>query len=267
MKTTSRWFGAGIAALSLGLAGVSAVPSARADSFDFTRSELLVERGHIIELAMHRGHAVLVVRRTVHNGGPRHDQATFHIDVPWGAVATGLRTLGSSHGRPHWFPGELMEAEAAAEKYRELTGIGGYYPKDPALLSWRGQTHLALQVFPCPPGQDKTVEYTLAVPTHYENGAYHLRLPALGTDKLTASIRARAAQPGDQLLVGGTPPPALIRPESGAELDFALVPSAAPVLGGELVQSEFAPGRVLTRYAAQAAPRLSRVPRGAACAA
>ena len=31
---------------------------------------------------------------------------------------------------------------------QELTGIGGYYPKDPALLSWRAQGQLALQVFP-----------------------------------------------------------------------------------------------------------------------
>ena len=35
----------------------------------------------------------------------------------------------------------------------ELTGVGGYYPKDPALLSWRSQSQLALQVFPVAPSE------------------------------------------------------------------------------------------------------------------
>src|SRR5262245_38773630 len=103
---------------------------ASADEVSGLRSPELVERKHAIALKMFRSHAELTVRRTVHNGGPRHDQATFFIDVPSGAVAVGLRTLGTLSGRPHWFSGDLMEAEAAAAKYRELTGIGGYYPKD-----------------------------------------------------------------------------------------------------------------------------------------
>ncbi|HEV8246752.1 MAG TPA: vWA domain-containing protein, partial [Polyangiaceae bacterium] len=193
----------------------------------------------------------------------RHDQAMFYIDVPNGAVATGLRTLGTRAGRPYWFSGELLEAEAAAEKYRELTGIGGYYPKDPALLSWRSQGLLALQVFPCPPGGDKVVEYTLVIPTEYRDGAHHLELPPLGTEQLVASIKAHAADPKDRLLVGGTPPPAIIKPEWGTSLDFALVPHDTPRLGGNLVATEFAPNRILTRYAVEAAPHLSEVPRGA----
>ena len=91
-------------------------------------------------------------------------------------------------GAPRWFVGELMEAEAAAAKYHELTGIGGYYPKDPALLSWRSQGHLALQVFPVPPGERKTVSYTLEMPTEYRDGRHELTIPALG--------RGRRARPG-----------------------------------------------------------------------
>lgn len=236
---------------------------AAADEVSGMRSELLVERAHDITLTMHRDHAELVVRRTVHNGAEKSDQATFMIDVPDGAVATGLRTLGSLGGKPHWFSGELMEAETAAEKYRELTGIGGFYPKDPALLSWRSQKLLALQVFPCLGEQSKTIEYTLVVPTHYAHGAFHVEMPALGTESLLASYKVRAADTRDELLVGKAPPPPVVRPERDAPLDIALVPRSLPPLGGELVETEFAPGRVLTRYAVRTAPRLSEVPRGA----
>jgi hypothetical protein len=227
------------------------------------RSELLVERAHDVALTMHRDHAELVVRRTVHNGAEKSDQATFFVDVPEGAVATGLRTLGRLGGRPHWFSGELMEAEAAAAKYRELTGIGGYYPKDPALLSWRSQELLALQVFPCLGRQAKTVEYTLVMPTHYYDGAFHVDVPALGTETLRASFKVRSADARDRILVGKAPPPPVVRPEPETPIDIALVPRSLPTLGGELVETEFAPGRVLTRYAVRAAPRLSEVPRGA----
>jgi hypothetical protein len=239
-----------------------AAPAA-ADEVSGLRSDLLKERSHEIAVTVHRDHAELVVRRTVWNGADKSDQATFLIDLPSEAVATGLRTLGSLGGKPHWFSGELMEAEAAAEKYRELTGIGGYYPKDPALLSWRTQNLLALQVFPCVGGQSKTVEYTLAVPAQYRDGAFHVEIPALGTDELRARFTVRAADSRDKVLVGGAPPPAVLRPEVETPLDVALVPRSLPLLGGELVATEFASERVLTNYAVRAAPRLSEVPRAA----
>src|SRR5262245_47087544 len=189
-RRRTRWLGSGIAAVLTCAVGFG--PRALADQVGGTRSDKLREKTHVIEATLGRGHATLVVRRTVHNDGERPDQATFHIMLPDGAVATRLRTLGTSAGHPTWFEGELMEAEAAAAKYRELTGIGGYYPKDPALLSWRSQNHLALQVFPCPPAEPKTIEYTLEVPTDYEDGRHHLRLPSMGTDALNATLVVRA---------------------------------------------------------------------------
>jgi hypothetical protein len=250
------------AAAFFSLAAATASP-ALADEVSGLRSELLTERSHDITLTMHADHAELVVRRTVWNGAEKSDQATFFIDVPTEAVATGLRTLGSLDGRPHWFRGELMEAEAAAAKYRELTGIGGYYPKDPALLSWRSQGLLALQVFPCLGRQSKTIEYTLALPTTYRDGAFHVEVPAFGTEKLGANIVVRSGDSRAKLLVSGAPPPPAVRPEHDTPLDVSLVPRSLPTLGGELVATEFAHERVLTRYAVQAAPRLSEVPRNA----
>src|SRR5262245_53110535 len=110
----ARW------AWALALSSAFMAAPAAADQVSGLRSELLEERSHDIAVALHRDHAELVVRRTVWNGADKSDQATFFIELPSEAVATGLRTLGSLGGRPHWFSGELMEAEAAAEKYREL---------------------------------------------------------------------------------------------------------------------------------------------------
>lgn len=108
------------------------------DSFHGTRTVALSERGHSVVLTLARDYAELVARRTIWNGGKQSDQATFHIALLEGAVATRLRSRGIGPSAP-WFEGELLEAEEAAAKYKELTGIGGYYPKDPALLSWRAQ--------------------------------------------------------------------------------------------------------------------------------
>jgi len=58
---------------------------------------------------MDRGHATVVIRRTVENLGPRHDQVTFDIDVPGAAVAVALRTLGTRDGQPIWYRGDLLD--------------------------------------------------------------------------------------------------------------------------------------------------------------
>ena len=70
-----------------------------------------------------------------------------------------------------------MERDRAAALYHELTGLGAYRPKDPALLQWLWADKLYLQVFPVMPGGVSTVEYTLTVPTRYEGGRYWLSYP------------------------------------------------------------------------------------------
>lgn len=237
----------------------------RADEVRGTRSSLLKEQHHQIVATLHRGYARWVVRRTVFNGGPRHDQAIFWLDVPEAGVATGLRTLGTVGGRPRWFDGDLLEAEEAARRYQELTGMGAYYPKDPALLSWRSQSRLALQVFPCAPAASKTIEYTIDMPLRYRDGAYRMPLPAFGTEDLLATVELRAGQPGDRLFAdgsavrnGGT-----VSLRRDAVLDVSLVPSQARTMEGELVVVTFGSRRVLTTYAVNVAPRVSTVPDGA----
>jgi hypothetical protein len=256
---------AAIAGLAASASAQDAEPSAGNDSLEGLRG-LLEEREHGIELTVTPGHATLVVRRIVENLGKRHDQATWSIHIPETAVATGLRTRGILDGRPHWFAGELMEAEAAAAKYRELTGIGGYSPKDPALLSWRRQGILSLQVFPVPPGERKTVGYTVKMPTQYRDGRHELTLPVMGAPSAAATVVVRPARSEDRLLVGGQPFPAggrLVWPDEPAEIVVALAPAWAPAVGGAFAAKRFADGRVLVRYRIEAAPRLGHVPRDA----
>ena len=244
-----------------GLVTASAIASA--DSFHGTRSEKLVEKSHKIDVQLGHGYADLRVRRTVHNGGPRHDQAMFHIDMPNGAVAIGLRTLGVLEGKPHWFAGELLEAEAAAARYRELTGIGGYYPKDPALLSWRSQSRLALQVFPCAPGEDKTVEYTLRIPTEYRDGRHHLQLPSMGTDTLFAEASVSPMVSGENIyidnkLVSG---PGWVHLKQ--EVDLSVAPKTTNQLDGAVASLPVNAQKNIVHYHIDAAPRLGSVPIGA----
>ena len=254
--------GCALASASLAAALLSPTAAA-ADEVRGTRSDKLVEKAHVIDIRMGRGHADLVVRRTVHNGGPRQDQATFSIEIPLNAVATGLRTLGMRGGKLHWFEGELMAAEAAANKYRELTGVGNVYPKDPALLSWRSQTELDLRVFPCAPGEDKTVEYTLRMPTRYHDGRYHLELPALGTEALPAAVTVSPLTPGATLFRNGASLPAGGHIALKSEMDLAVaIPQAQP-FDAALAAVPFGNGKNVVHFRFDAGPQISTVPAGA----
>lgn len=240
-------------------------PTASADTLSSSRYEL-TEEAHEIVAVVDRGSAKLVVRRTVANTGPRSDQALFWIEVPSAAVATRLRTSGmDAAGDRVWFEGDLMDAEEAARKYHELTGIGGYYPKDPALLSWRSQGNLALQVFPVPPKASKTVEYTLEMPMRYEDGAYRIELPPLGTQDRPASVRALAAHAEDRLRINGVLA-TNSRIEATREIAIELQPAPGPSVSGALADVPLATNRFLFHGRADAAPRLSEVPAFAAVA-
>lgn len=209
--------------MSLAFMGCSLLAlAARADDeLEGTRGKM-VETGHEVRIVVDRGHARMVVRRSVRAEGDRHDQAVYQLRLPEGAAAVGLRTLGARDGRPVWYAGELMEAESAAAKYKELTGVGGFYPKDPALLSWREQGHLALQVFPVAPRTEKTVEYTLVLPTRYENGRDVLTVEPRGLPERPPRLTIEAARPDDRVWVNGQPyPSGATMPWPGSQEDGA----------------------------------------------
>jgi subtilisin-like proprotein convertase family protein len=168
--------------LALVLVAVCAAAShAAADTLVATLGEPLTEVSHAVDVTIDDGIAVYKVQRVFANGGDRADEAGLEIDLPPGAAATGLRI----RARDRWYDGELMEREKAARMYHEMTGMGAYEPKDPALLQWLWADKLYLQVFPVMPGSTSTVEYTLTVPTRYEGGRIFLSYPRLAAGATT----------------------------------------------------------------------------------
>lgn len=161
-----------IAPLAL-LPGLLAGSEAAADELTSTRSQPLAEVSHAVELRIDEGLATYTVRRTFANTGTIADEAQLDIDLPTGAAVTGLRI----RARDRWYSADLLEADEAAEKYRELTSLGAWKPKDPALMQWVWADRVHLQVFPVLPGKTSTVEYTLTAPLHYRAGKYLLSYP------------------------------------------------------------------------------------------
>lgn len=226
----------------------------------------VVERSHTIAATLYPGYAELVVRREVLNRGDRPDEAIFRIDVPSGAAAVGLRTRG--HGAsPTWYDGKLLDSELAAAQYLELTGKGTALLRDPALLYWLGPESLGLQVFPCPVGVSQWVEYTLLVPTRYEDGRHVLDVATLGTDALRATWSVRPGRARDQLITGEIGLVAgaglTVKPSVDTPTTIALVSEPTAPLVGELASVDLGSGRSLVRGNWRAAARISSVIDGA----
>lgn len=225
------------------------------------------EREHVVAVWMDRGHAELLVRRSVQNTGPQADQAVFQLDLPKGAVATGLRSLGVKAGKPFWFQAELTEAKAAESRYRSLPA-GDMLPsdaKDPALLAWKLQGLLSLHVFPVAPREIKTVEYTLKIPTSYAAGRFRLKLPRMGSKTLAADAVVLPAHAEDALFIDNAKvePGAQIKLRNDDGIEIALAQGAQPPLDGALATVPLAKDRTLLSYRFEAGARVSEVPRRA----
>jgi len=150
-----------------------AVGAAGADKMSVSRGQPIAETAHSVVAHIADGVATFTVQRQFSNPGTQAEQVGLEIRLPDGAAATGLRIKA----RQRWYSGELMEAHAASERYRSLTGYGAFEVKDPALLSWMEVGTLFLQVFPVMPMTVSTVEYTLTVPTRYADGSYGVTYP------------------------------------------------------------------------------------------
>jgi len=225
------------------------------------------ETQHDIEVRVGRGHAVLVAERTVVNGGTRSDQAVFFLDLPSSAAATRLRSAKTeTDGSRTWFEAVLMPAAEAEQKYKELTGLGAYRPMDPALLHWRSQGELILQVFPVGPGSAKTVEYTMEMPSRYEHGRFHLELPPIGTESRPASLRFAAINPADRVTVNGIPVSPTARVVANRQLEIELAPAGVSKVSGGYASVPLGTDRVLVRANVNMAPKLGVIPQHAALA-
>jgi hypothetical protein len=171
------------------------IPAA-ADTFQATLEGPLVEVSHEVEVTLSGGVALYQVRRVFANPGKQADEATVEITLPYGAAATGLRI----RARDRWYDADFLPAAEAERRYLELTGLGKYQPKDPALLAWIWPGELLLRVFPVFPGGASTVEYTLVAPTRYDRGRYFVSYPRAGEGKLAPPILRVKPAWGDALL-------------------------------------------------------------------
>ncbi len=171
MNSRNRWVFAGLVVLLTASSWFE--NGADADELSATLEQPVTEVSHSVAVSLADGVATFRVQRVFANAGERADEAALEIDLPPGAAATGLRIRAGKR----WYRGELMEREEAARMYQELTGMGPHEPKDPALLQWEWAGKLHLQIFPIMPGQTSTVEYTLTVPTSYQNGRYSVAYP------------------------------------------------------------------------------------------
>lgn len=163
--------------------------AAHADNLVATRAMPVVEVAHTVDVRIADGIATYTVRRVFANPGKLAEQVELELGLPYGAAATGLRI--KAHDR--WYTGELMEREAAARLYEQMTGYGAHAPKDPALLAWMWADTLSLQIFPVMPGATSTVEYTLTAPTRYEGGRYFVSYPRLADPAADPELHAENA--------------------------------------------------------------------------
>ncbi len=161
--------------------------TATADTLRATREQPMFEAAHTVDIKIRDGVAIYTVRRMFSNPGTVADQVELELGMPYGAAATGLRIKANDK----WYDGVLMEREAAARLYKEMTGFGQHAPKDPALLAWMWADTLSLQVFPVMPGTVSTVEYTLTAPTRYEGGKYYVSYPRTSTSSDSGEEGAR----------------------------------------------------------------------------
>ncbi|MFO7565997.1 MAG: VWA domain-containing protein [Enhygromyxa sp.] len=224
--------------------------------------QTMVEREHQIALTFERGYATMVVRRTVHNGFERHDEAVYELLIPDRGVATGLRTLGERRGKPHWYAADLLEAGLAEARYRELTGFDPHVPevKDPALLAWHRQGELVLQVFPVAPKSDKTVEYTIDMPASWGDGRWVLELEASGLDGQPAELVVQPRSADDRLYLDDQPIEAGHRLLLDDWHTLSLIPREPAPVELELASVDTGSDRALVHWRVMVAPELSRVP-------
>jgi hypothetical protein len=258
----SLWMAVGVA-LTMGL--LVAEASAEEDLVRGSHFELSEVR-HRIHVVLDRGHARLTVERSFYNPGDRPDQLRLLLELPHRAVATGLRTLGTLSGRPHWFEGQLVDAPRAEAAYQNLTNLGGYPKQPPALLSLVDDGYLELRAFPCPPKQNKVVAYTVELPLTYRNGRYVLPVEPLGIKGQLATYTFQAARAGDTVLLGDQPllagtelTPKPSTPDSEA-LVVSLLPAPSVGIDGELAVVDTGAGRSYAHLGVVLGPEISQVP-------
>lgn len=190
----------GVATLALVLAvGVGEARSA-ADTLTSTHGEDLAEISHRVMAHLDDREVVYTVTRIIHNMGDLADEINLTLDLPTGAVATGLSVrIGD-----RWYDGNLRDADTAASLYEQLTSSGALSDKGPALLSWGYGSGLQLSMFPVMAESAISVRYTLRAPVCYVDGHFIADYPmgqTAGTNLAEPIVQAKNSGRGAARLV------------------------------------------------------------------
>ncbi len=180
--------GAGLAGAALAGAALVSVflrpTSAHADRLVSARGEPLREISHDVDAQLSDGVVTYRVRRTFANDGNDPDEARLAIELPAGAVATGLRV----RAKGRWLSGTLTDDDAAPAAGIQSTAAPPPPGTPQARLYWIDNDLVGLQLSPIPAGSSRTIEYTLTAPAVVEDGRWEAPYPPGGPPRWNESL-------------------------------------------------------------------------------
>ena len=183
------WSGFGrLLILVLVFVAVASASTATGDELAVSRGQRLVETSHRVDVTIENGTSTMIVRRTLENRGDAPNGTVLLARLPRGAAVTGFRTKVGTV----WHAGEFVEADNLTEFDAGPVESNPRIPRTPMLLSWVGSDEVELRVFSVPGGARRTFEYTLTVPTAYENGRYSVTYPRATNGLATPQVKIRA---------------------------------------------------------------------------
>lgn len=131
--------------------------------------------------------ATVRVEQRFVNRGSTNAEGTYLFPLPQGATIRSFKMYIDNEP----LGGELLSAEEARRIYEGIVARN----RDPALLQYVGSGLISAQVFPVPPGEERTIalEYTQVVPQ--EGRLKELVLPAGGAPEVVVQLRLESRSP------------------------------------------------------------------------
>ena len=146
--------------------------AALCDMLSTGHNDRIQEISHRVRLRFRDGIVFATVRRSFANFGDHTTDIALNIELPNGAVATGLRYKANNK----WRVAKLKSSETAKRQYNpnpDDTPRTG----EAILMEWGPVDSLNLYLFPLPAQKTRTVEYTLMIPSEYRDGDYSISYP------------------------------------------------------------------------------------------
>lgn len=133
----------------------------------------VTELSHVITVHFVEGSVRLEVTRELRNDSDGSRAFSRLLNVPTGAIATGLRLQRGTER----FPAPLSTQEQVAAQWDLLTSPGESEPVPLGKLEWMYDGELTLELFGLPPRETITVGYDLLLAPSYEAGVVGFDFP------------------------------------------------------------------------------------------